>query len=160
MSITDQYTASASRATSTVESLTDFWAQAVRVMSSQTLTGLPRVNLVPAAERYFQLVQQGVEISRTFTIKWAEAATMMSDALREQMEAMGGLAQEQADSARDLVHYQADQAKQAVREQAAAADRAGQELASQTHETADRAERETRRAGRQANDKPVSAARS
>ena len=154
MSTTEQYATSASRATSAVENLTDFWAQAVRTMSGQMLPALPSVDLVPAVQRYFQLVQRTVDMSRDLTITWVEAGNLMSEAAREQAEAIGGLAREQSQAARDLVHEQADQAEQATRKQTETAARAGQELAREIRETAARAERDqARRPTRQPNDK-------
>jgi hypothetical protein len=129
MSTTEQYSATASRATSTAENIADFWAQAVRSLTSPMLPGLPQVDLIPAVERYFEFVQRTVDISRDFTIKWVEAGGMLSGVAREQAESVGGLVREQAESARGLVHEQAGKAEQAAREQAEKAGQAGQELA-------------------------------
>ena len=153
---TEQYGASASRATCTVEYLTDFWSLAVRTVTSQMLPLAPRVDLVPAIERYFQLAQRTVDISRDFTLKWAEANGVLAGAFREQADAVTDLARTQAESTRDLVHEQAGQTEQAARAQAEKASRAGQELARETREMAERAERDQ---ARRANDKAGSAAR-
>jgi uncharacterized protein with WD repeat len=129
MSTTEQYTAATSRATSTVENITDFWTQAVRALGKPMLPGLPQVDLVPAVERYFELVQRTVDISRDFTIKWVEAGSMLSGVAREQAESVGGLVREQAESTRSLVHEQADKAEQVAREQAEKAEQAERERA-------------------------------
>ena len=129
MSTTEQYRAAATRATSTVENITDFWTQAARTLSNPMFPGLPQVDLIPAVERYFEFVQRTVDISRDFTIKWVEAGTMLSGVVHEQAESVGGLGREQAESARDLVHEQADTVEQAAREQAEKAEQAQQELA-------------------------------
>jgi hypothetical protein len=129
MSTTEQYSATASRATSTVENMTDFWTQAVRSLSNPMLPGSSQVDLIPVVERYFEFVQRTVDISRDFTIKWVEAGSMLSGVVREQVESVGGLVREQAESARGLVHEQAGKAEQAAREQAEKAGQAGQELA-------------------------------
>ena len=132
MSTTEQYTTATSRATSTVENITDFWTQAVRTLSYPMLPGLPQVDLIPAVERYFELVQRTVDISRDFTIKWVEAGGMLSGVAREQAESVGALVREQAESARGLVHEQAGKTEQAVREQAEKAEQAEKELARET----------------------------
>jgi hypothetical protein len=132
MSTTEQYSATASRATSTVENITDFWTQAVRTLSYPMLPGRPQADLIPAVERYFEFVQRTVDMSRDFTIKWVEAGNILSDTVREQAESVGGLLREQAESARGLVHEQADKAEQAAREQAEKTERAGKELARET----------------------------
>lgn len=152
MSITEQYSAAASRAANTIEQVADFWTRGTRTLSNQTLRGLPQVDLIPVVERYFEFVQRTVDISRDFTIKWVEAGNMLSGVVREQAESVGGLVREQAESARDLVRKQADQAEQAVREQAGKAEQAEQELASEARKV-------ERNQARQAHEKPASATR-
>jgi hypothetical protein len=93
------------------------------------LPGVPQVDLVPAVERYFELVQRTVDISREFTIKWVEAGSMLSGVAREQAESARSLVREQAESARSLVHEQADKAEQVAREQAEKAEQAEREQA-------------------------------
>ena len=128
-STTQRYRAAASQPASTAEKIADFWAQGSQRLSDYMLPGLPQVDLVPVVERYFEFVQRTVDISRDLTIKWAEAAGMLSGAVREQAESVGGLVREQAGSARDFVHEQADKAEQAAHEQADKAEQAKQELA-------------------------------
>jgi hypothetical protein len=132
MSTTEQYGATASRATSAVENIADFWTQAVRTLSYPMLPGLPQVDLIPAVERYFEFVQRTVDISRDFTLKWVEAGGMLSGVAREQAESVSALVREQAESARGLVHEQAGKAEHAVREQAEKAEQVERELARET----------------------------
>ena len=129
MSTTEQYSATASRATRAVENITDFWTQAVRTLSYPMLPGLPQADLIPAVERYFEFVQRTVDISRDLTVKWVEAGNMLSGVAREQAESVGGLVREQAESTRSLVHEQADKAEQVAREQAEKAEQAERERA-------------------------------
>ena len=103
-STTQRYRAAASQSASTAEKIADFWTQGSQRLSDYMLPGLPQVNLVPVVERYFEFVQRTVDISRDLTLKWAEAAGMLSGAVREQAESVGGLVREQAESARDFVH--------------------------------------------------------
>ena len=121
MSTTEQYSAAESQATRTAEKITDFWTQAVRTLSYPMLPGLPQAELVPAVEHYFTFVHQTVDISRDLAIKWVEAGSMLSDAVREQAESTGG-----------LVHEQAGKVEQAAREQAEKVEQAGKELARET----------------------------
>jgi hypothetical protein len=128
MSTTEQFSATASRATSTAENIADFWTQAMQSMSIPMLPGLPQVDLIPVVERYFEFVQRTVDISRDFAIKWVEAESMLSGVAREQAESVGTLVREQAESARSLVHEQAGKAEQAAREQVKKAEQAEKEL--------------------------------
>ena len=128
-STTQRYRAAASQSASTAEKVADVWAQGTQRLTDYMLPGLPQVNLVPVVERYFEFVQRTVDISRDLTIKWAEAAGMLSGAVREQAESVSGLVRDQAESARDFVHEQAGKAEQAAREQAGHAEQAEKELA-------------------------------
>ena len=129
MTITDQYSATASQATSAVEKIFDFWTQGARTLSGQGLTGLPQVDMVPVVERYFEFVQRTVDISRDFTIKWVEAGNTLTGVVREQAESVSGLLREQAESVSGLVHEQADRVEQATREQAQKTEQAEREMA-------------------------------
>jgi len=140
-STTERYRAAASQSASTVEKIADFWTQGSQRLSDYMLPGLPQVDLVPVVERYFELVQRTVDISRDLTLKWAEAAGTLSGVVREQAESVGGLVREQAGSARDFVHEQAGKAEQAAREQADKVEQAEKELAREAR----KAEREQAR---------------
>jgi hypothetical protein len=128
-STTQRYRAAASQPASTAEKIAGFWAQGSQRLSDYMLPGLPQVDLVPVVERYFEFVQQTVDISRDLTIKWAEAAGTLSGAVREQAESVGGLVRGQAESAREFVHEQAGQAGQAEKELAREARQAEREQA-------------------------------
>jgi SAP domain len=140
-STTERYRAAASRSAGTVEKVADFWTQGSQKLSEYVPAGVPQVNLVPVVERYFEFVQRTVDISRDLSLKWAEAAGMLSGVAREQAESVGGLVREQAGSARDFVHEQADKAEHAAREQADRAEQAQKELAREAR----KAEREQAR---------------
>jgi hypothetical protein len=140
-STTQRYRAAASQPASTAEKIADFWAQGSQRLSHYMLPWLPQVDLVPAVERYFEFVQRTVDISRDLTLKWAEAAGMLSGAVREQAESVGVLVRGQAESARGFVHEQAGQAERTAREQAGHAEQAEKELAREAR----KAEREQAR---------------
>ena len=135
-STTERYRAAASQPAGTVEKIADVWAQGTRKLTDRMLPGLPQVNLVPLVERYFELVQRTVDISRDLTLKWAEAAGTLSGTVREQAESVGGLVRGQAESARDFAHEQAAQAEQARQELAREARKAEREQARHAHDQA------------------------
>ena len=135
-STTERYSAAASQSAGTVEKIADFWTQGSQRLSDYMLPGLPQVDLVPVVERYFEFVQRTVDISRDLTLKWAEAAGMLSGAVREQAESVGGLVREQTESSRDFVHEQAGKAEQATQELAREARKAEREQAKHAHDKA------------------------
>jgi hypothetical protein len=128
-STTERYRAAASQSADTVEKIADFWTQGSQRLNDYLPSGLPQVDLVPVVERYFELVQRTVDISRDLTLKWVEAAGTLTGVVREQAESVGGLVREQAESARGFVHEQADRAEQAAREQADRAEQAEKDQA-------------------------------
>ena len=141
-SMTRQYSSATSRARSAVDKTADFWAQGARTMTDR-LPGLPQIDLIPAVERYFDLVQQTVDINRRLTIKWAEAAGTLSGMVRDRAESAGNLVRDKAESAGDIVRDKAESAERTAREQAEQAEK----------ERAREARFAERRQARQAHDK-------
>lgn len=139
-SMTRQYSTAASQARSAVDKTADFWTQGARTLTDW-LPGLPHVDVIPAVERYFDLVQRTVDINRHLTVQWAEAAGMLSGMVREQADSVGDLVREQAESAGDIVREEAESAERTAREQADKAEQAEKELAREAR----KAEREQAR---------------
>jgi hypothetical protein len=141
-SMTRQYSSATSRARSAVDKTADFWAQGARTLTDR-LPGVPQIDLIPAVERYFDLVQQTVEINRRLTIKLAGAAGTLSEMVRDRAESAGNLVREKAESAGDIVRDKAESAERTAREQAEQAEK----------EQAREARFAERRQARQAHDK-------
>src|SRR6266516_966326 len=139
-SMTRQYSAAASHARNAVEKTADVWTEGARTVTGR-LFGLPQVDLVPAVESYFDLVQRTVDINRRLAVRWAEAAGTLSGAVREKAESAGDVVREKAEAAGDIAREQAENAERAAREQAAKAEQAEKELARQARQ----AEREQAR---------------
>ena len=134
-SMTRQYSSATSRARSAVDKTADFWAQGARTVTDR-LPGLPQIDLIPAVERYFDLVQQTVDINRRLTIKWAEAAGTLSEMARDRAESAGNLVRDKAESAERTARAQAEQAEQAEKERAREARFAERRQARQAHDKA------------------------
>jgi hypothetical protein len=117
-----QYSSATSRARSAVDKTADFWAQGARTLTDR-LPRLPQIDLIPAVERYFDLVQQTVDINRRVTIKWAGAAGTLSEMVRDRAESAGNLVRDKAESAGDIVRDKAESAERTAREQAEQAEK-------------------------------------
>jgi F0F1-type ATP synthase membrane subunit b/b' len=111
-----------------VEKTVDIWTEGARTVTD-LLPGLPQVDLVPAVERYFDLVQRTVDINRRLAVKWAEAAGSMSGVVREKAGSTGDVMREKAETAGQIVREQAGKVEQTAREQAERADQAEKDLA-------------------------------
>jgi len=140
--MTRQYSSATSRARTAVDKTADFWTQGARTLTRR-LPGLPQIDLIPAVERYFDLVQQTVDINRRVTIKLAGAAGTLSEMARERAESAGNLVRDKAESAGDIVRDKAESAERTAREQAEQAEK----------ERAREARFAERRQARQAHDK-------
>jgi len=144
-SMTRHYSDAASQARNAADKTADLWTQ-----GAQGLTGLaprlPQIDLIPAVERYFNLVQRMVDANRYLTVKCVQAAGTLTSVARDQAESATDAVREMPASVGHAVHEQAAKAEYAVREQAEKAAQAEQERARQAR----KAEREQ---ARQAHDK-------
>src|SRR4249919_2780624 len=112
-STTERYRAAASQSAGTAEKIADVWTQGSRKLTDRMLPGLPQIDLVQVVERYFEFVQQTVDISRDLTLKWAEAAGTLSGAVREQAEqAEKDLAREARKAEREQARHAHDKARE------------------------------------------------
>jgi hypothetical protein len=130
---TRQYRAAAGRARNAAEKTADFWTQGARTVTD-LVPGLPRVDLVPAVERYFELVQRMVDINRHLAVRCAEAVGTLSGVVREKAESAENLVREKAEAAGNAVRDQAEKAEQAALEQADKAEQAAMELTRQVRQ--------------------------
>jgi FKBP-type peptidyl-prolyl cis-trans isomerase len=133
----------AGRARNAGEKTAGFWTRGARTVTD-LVPGLPRVDLVPAVERYFELVQRTVDINRRLTVRWAQAVGTLSGAVREKAESAGDLAREKAEAADNVMREQAEKAQQAVLERVKKAEQAEKGLAQAAREQAEKAEQAAR----------------
>jgi hypothetical protein len=113
-SMTRQYSSATSRARSAVDKTADFWTQGARTLTGR-LPGLPQIDLIPAVERCFDVVQGTVDINRRLAIKLVGAAGTLSEMVRDRAESAERTAREQAEQAEK---EQAREARFAERRQA------------------------------------------
>jgi hypothetical protein len=144
--MTRQYRAAAGRARNAGGKTAGFWTRGARTVTD-LVPGRPRVDLVPAVERYFALVQRTVDINRRLTVKWAQTVGTLSGAVREKAEPAGDPVREKAEAADIAMREQAEKAQQVALEQAKKAEQAEKGLAQAARE---RAEKGLARQGRQA----------
>jgi len=137
--MTRQYRAAAGRARNAGGKTAGFWTRGARTVTD-LVPGRPRVDLVPAVERYFALVQRTVDINRRLTVKWAQTVGALSGVVREKAEPAGDLVREKAEAADNVMREQAEKAQQVALEQAEKAEQAENGLARAARERAEKAE--------------------
>ena len=147
--MTRQYRAAAGRTRNAGGKTADFWMRGART-ATDLVPGVPRVDLVPAVERYFDLVQRTVDINRRLAVRCAEVVGMLSGMVRDKTESAGDLVREKAEAAGTIMLEQAEKAQQAALEQVEKAEQAEEKLARQARQ----AEREqARRAHKRARER-------
>jgi hypothetical protein len=107
--LTKQYSTAANQARTAAEKTADLWGQRARTLADR-LPELPQIDLVPAVERYFDLVQRTVDLNRRLAVRWAEAATALPGAVRERAESVGEVARDKAATAEQSTHEHAERA--------------------------------------------------
>ncbi len=132
---TRHYSDAASQARHAVDKTADVWTQGARGMKD-LIPRPPQIDLIPAAERYFDVVQLTVDLNRYLAVKWVQAAGRLTGVVRDQAESAAGVVREMPASVGRVVHEQAAKAEQAVREQAEKAGQAEREQARQAHDSA------------------------
>jgi hypothetical protein len=115
--LTSHYSDAASQARNAADKTADLWTQGAQGLTT-LIPRLPQIDLIPAVERYFDLVQRTVNINRSLTVKWAQAAGTLTGVARDQAESAADAVREIPASVSHAVHEQAAKAEQAVREQA------------------------------------------
>lgn len=131
--MTRQYRAAGGRARNAAGQTADFWTRGARA-ATDLVPGVPRVDLVPAVERYFELVQRTVDINRHLAVRCAEAVGTLSGVVREKVESAGDLVREKAEAADNVMRDQAEKAQRAALEQAEKAEQAEKGLARQARQ--------------------------
>jgi SAP domain len=131
-SITKQYSTAARQARSVVERTTDVWTQGARTLTD-VLPAVPQVDLVPAVERYFDLVQRTVELNRSLAVRCARAANSLSGVVHDRSESVGPDLRGRAESAGEAVREKAAAVEQAGRVQAKKVEQVQQEFTREAH---------------------------
>jgi len=116
-SLTRQYSTAAHQARAAAGKTADLWTQGARTLTDR-LPGLPQIDLVPAVERYFDLVQRTVDLNRNLAVKCAEAASALPGAVREQAESAGEAVADKASAAEQAAHEHAERASRELAREA------------------------------------------
>ena len=89
MTSTETFTAPNGQARQATEKTADVIKQGVHQATERAgdlMAQLPKVDLNEGVTRYYEFVQQTVDLQRDLATKWAELLTSMSGSLREQAE--------------------------------------------------------------------------
>jgi len=121
-SMTRPYGTAARQARSAAGKTADMWTQGTRTLADR-LPGRPQIDLVPAVERYFDLVQRTVDLNRKVAVKCAEAATALPGVARNQARWAGAAARDKAVAAEQAAHENAERVSHELAREAAKVER-------------------------------------
>jgi hypothetical protein len=107
--LTRQYSTAANQARTAAEKTADLWTQGARTLADR-LPGLPQIDLVPAVERYFDLVQRTVDLNRSLAVRWAEAVSALPGVVHEQAETANKAVRDKAATAEQAAHEHVERA--------------------------------------------------
>jgi len=144
------YTAAATQTRQATEKSVEVFKNSAKTFTDQLdQFKLPTVDLTEPVARYFDYVQQAVDLNRDLVTKWAELVTTMSGSFRDQAEKVSGIVKDQTDTVADLTVKQAEKAEQTAREQADKVEQAKREQEAQIEEAAKEAAWEAKKAERE-----------
>ncbi len=147
---TDSYTAVAGQARQATEKSVEVFKNAAQTFTNQfDAVKLPTVDLTEPVARYFEYVQQAVDLNRELATKWAELVTTLSGSVREQAEKVTGIVKDQTNTVADLTVKQAEKAEQAAKEQAEQAEQAKREQEQEAEDAEKAKAREAKRVERE-----------
>lgn len=152
MTSTETFTALHGKARQTTEKTAQVIKQGVHQATDRAddlIAQLPKVDLSEGVQRYFEFVQQAVDLQRDLATRWAELLTSMSGSLREQAESFSHIVTEQTDKVADLTTRQAEKLEQTARDQAAKVEQAQQETVEQAQQAEKDLAREAKRVERE-----------
>src|SRR6476646_2249828 len=146
---TQAYAAVASQTRQSTEKSADVFKKAVTTFTDQLdQFKIPSIDLIEPVARYFEYVQQAVDLNRDLATKWAELVTNMSGSFREQAEKVTGIVQDQTSTVADLTVKQAEKAERAAKEQTDEVEQAKREQEAKLEEAAKEEAREAKKAER------------
>jgi hypothetical protein len=147
---TDFSTAAAGQARQATERSADVFRSAAENFTNLfDAVKLPTVDLTQSVTRYFEYLQQAVDVNRDLATKWAELVTTLSGSVREQAQQVGGIVQDQAETVANLATRQAEKAEQAAKAQAEKVEQVKREQAEEAEEAEKAKAREAKRVERE-----------
>ena len=125
MTSPEQYAAVADQLRSATDKAAELWAQGAKALAQQAeaLSKMTAGDPATGVQRYFDLLQQAVEVNTELASQWADAVRSMSEAFGSQVSTLTGITQQSMGPVGDVITVQADSAGRVLD---AAADSAGQ----------------------------------
>lgn len=131
MTSIESYTAVATQARQAAEKSVETFTRGTKSFTeyANLVAKLPTVDLTQPVQRYFEYVQEIVDVNRDLATKWADVVMSLTGSAREQAKMVGHAVTDHADTVAELATEQAKKAEQLAQEQVDAVDEAEKEQA-------------------------------
>jgi hypothetical protein len=126
--MTRQHSSAASEASGVAERAAGLWTQGAEKLADRFPALLPRLDLVPAVERYFDFMQRAVDMNRSIAVRLAQVVGTLSGVAQDRAESTGQAVRQRAESAGVVIHERAESFERAAGEQAEQAQQVKQDL--------------------------------
>ncbi len=154
MTSTETYATAADQARSAVERSTDIWKQSTKSLTEQTdvLWQFPQIDLGDATRKYFEYLQDGLEVNKDVALKWVGALTSVTEALRDQLQTVSDFSRGHSQAISTWISSETETLENAAKQQAEQLDKVEQQREEQVRQVQreqDKAERDQARRVRQ-----------
>ena len=130
-----------------MERSADLWQQSTRALTGQAaqLWRLPQPDFAEATRKYFEYLQDGLEVNKDVTLKWVGALTSITEAVRDQWQTVADFQRGHSRAISTWISSEAETLQNAAEKQAEQVDRAQREQLEQARQ----AERDRAKAQRE-----------
>jgi len=151
VTITQSYNGVAHQARTATDRSVDVWKRGAKTIIGPVdlVSNLPSVDLTWPVKRYFEYVQQAVELNRDLATAGAETVMSLFGVVREHAEKVSRIVKDETETVADLAREQAEQVEQAARERAEKAEQAERDQARRARQAEREQARQTRERARQ-----------
>ncbi len=151
MTSTETYSNVADQARTAVERSADLWKQSTRSLTEQTdqLWQLPQVDLGDATRKYFEYLQDGIEVNKDVALKWVGALTQAAEAWRDQLQTVTDFQRGHSQAISTWISSETETFENAAKEQAEQVDRLQREQVERVQQAEQQANDQVRQAQQQ-----------
>jgi hypothetical protein len=151
MTITESFTAATTQARKATEKSVESWKQGAQTLTDQgsLLTRWTKFDLSTPVERYFEFLQQSIDVNREMARSWVSALGSLTGVVRDQAEKVESAVRDNVTSIADATIEKAEKAEKFADEQAEKLEKAAEEKAEQAEQAKKEEARKARAAERE-----------
>lgn len=152
MTSAETVNAAADQTNGVVQRSAQLWQQGTRSLAEQAeqLWQFPQSDSVnDATRKFFEYLQDGLEVNKNVALKWMSAATSVSDAVRQQLGTVTDFQQGHAKAISTWISSETETFENAAKQQAEQVDKAQRQQAERVQQAQDEQQEQARQADRE-----------